>query len=98
MITRLRYWLSDWLRPPKARVSEIPDKDPRGWSPDDGAGYIPTEEGGGGRDTPSADGISIPSSVDPDADPLGECDRCGQPSRRAYSKGLCPDCISLPGD
>jgi len=43
---------------------------------------------------PSADGFSIPSSVDPDADPLGVCSRCGQSSRRAYSKGLCPDCVS----
>lgn len=45
------------------------------------------------REPPSADGLSIPRSVGPDADPLGECARCGQPSRRAYRKGLCPDCI-----
>jgi hypothetical protein len=43
---------------------------------------------------PSADGVSIPSSVDPDADPLGECSECGATSRRAYSKDLCPDCAS----
>lgn len=43
---------------------------------------------------PSADTQSIPSSVDPDADPLGECSRCGKGSRRAYSLGLCDECIA----
>lgn len=44
---------------------------------------------------PTADGISIPSSVDPDADPLGKCGSCGEPSRRAYCKDLCPGCAGV---
>lgn len=43
-------------------------------------------------ETPSADSRSTPSSVDPNADPLAECSQCGTRSRRAWSKGLCPEC------
>ena len=37
------------------RIVTVSENDTGGWSPEDGAGYIPTEEGGAGRDEYSAE-------------------------------------------
>jgi len=51
MFESIRRRLTRAFRPPESTVAETSADDPREWSPDDGAGYIPTEEGGSKRGT-----------------------------------------------